>query len=79
MTQIIDFKSYWASVTFMVNLYLLKGQLNFINRISPAESKLFEKFCQTDFMKYFECLITCKKNSKKITHVIAWDLVHRFI
>ena len=50
----------------MVKLDLLKGHLNFINRISPAKSKIFEKFCQTDFFEVIWMLIRVEKIFEKI-------------
>ena len=52
----------WAS---MAKIYLLKGQSNFINRIIPVKSKIFEKFCQTDFKEVFWILNHVQKIFEK--------------
>ena len=56
----------WASVTSMAKIYLLKGQSNFVNRIIPVKSKIFEKFCQTDFLEVFWILNHVQKKFEKI-------------
>ena len=50
----------------MAKIYLLKGQSNFINRIIPVKSKIFEKFCQTDFLEVFWILNHVQKKFEKI-------------